>query len=224
MDPKIAQLVDAVGSKNREESKAAVKTLIVLGDAVVPSLVEAMQDDPRSFIPNYRRVNRTKERQQKISALLRKIGTHTSVEHLVALLGSPNPHARALACRELSEMKRTLQYLKLYDGVTERLVAILETAEDRPTLEAAAFALARIGDDIVIPRLLSAVVDAHKNVQKQMAEGFRAAGQSAALDSLVNVLQSPGASDAVRRLAARTLKHMGMRDSLPATEGSATEG
>ena len=219
MDPEIAQLVDAVSSKDREEAKAAVKALIVLGDAVVPSLVEVMQDDPRGFVPNYRRVNRTKERQEKIATLLRQIGSRASVENLVALLESPNPHARALASRELSEMRRTLHYLKLYERVIERLLANLETAEDRPTIEAAAFALARIGDDVVIPRLLGAVVDAHKNVQKQMADGFRAAGDLAALDSLVHVLQSPNASEAVHRLAARTLKHVGTRDALSATEG-----
>lgn len=218
MEEKFARLVDAVGSKNREEAKAAVKTLIILGDVAVPILVEAMQDDPKSFSPNYRRVNKTKQRQEKISTLLRQIGTQFSLENLILLLESENPHARSLASRELSEMRMTLQYLELHDRVIERLIVNLETAEDRPTLEAAAFALARLGDDVIIPRVLGAVVDTHKNVQKKMAEGFQLAGERASLDSLMHVVQSQNASRAIRELAARTLKYIGTPEALAAID------
>jgi len=190
--------------------------LIILGEAVVPTLIEMMQEDPQRFIPNYRRVTKTRQRQESIGTLLRQIGTRASVEGLAGLVGSSNPHARVLASRELAEMRRTLHYLNLYDSVIERLLANLETADDRPTVEAAAFALACIGDDGIVPRLLGAVVDAHKNVQKQMVEGFRAAGGSAAVDSLVHVMRSPDTGEPMRRLAALALKAIGTRQALDA--------
>jgi HEAT repeat protein len=178
-----------------------------------------MQDDPKRFVPNYRRVNKTKQRQEKISTLLRQIGTRVSVESLVALLASDNPHARALVSRELSEMRMTLHYLELHDGVIERLLANLETCEDRPTIEATAFTLARLGDDSVVPRLLSVLADAHREAQKQMAEGFRVAGEAAIIGSLMHAVHSPNASSAVRRLAVRTLRHIGTPEALAAIEG-----
>lgn len=219
----LLHLVEAVGSKTEEEAQAAMKILIRLGDDAVPALVQAMRDHPNDFVPDYERVTSTKKRQENVARMLRQIGSRVSIRALIGLLSSENTHARSLAGYELSETKRTLQYLKLYDTVIERLFANLESAEDRPTCEAAGFTLARIGDDSVVLRLLRAVRDAHEQVQQQVISGFGMAGDEAAIAGLASVLQSQGVDETMRQLALHALVHSGTPEALAIIEKIASE-